>query len=97
MFAARKEFELLKLLATDKQGSLGDGAWPWLRLGFSTSAGHPHSHPHHLLLLPFELLARRCNRPSSSLAAMRGSDAVLSVALSVMRSSSGSPAGATAY
>ena len=73
MFAARKEFELLKLLATDK-GALATAR----RLGFSTSAGHPHSHQHHLLLLPFELLARRCNRPSSSLAAMRGSDAVLS-------------------
>jgi hypothetical protein len=40
VFAARKEFELLKLLATDK-GALATAR----RLGFSTSAGHPHSHP----------------------------------------------------
>ena len=40
LFAARKEFELLRLLSTDKK-ALATAR----RLGFSTIAGHPQSHP----------------------------------------------------
>jgi hypothetical protein len=40
LFAARKEFELLRLLSTDKKALAAAR-----RLGLSTIAGHPQSHP----------------------------------------------------
>ena len=53
VFSARKEYELIKLLATDKR-ALATAR----RLGCFASAGHPHSHP-----LPPAASAARATRP----------------------------------
>ena len=82
LFAARKEYELLKLLSTDRKAFATAR-----RLGFMRSAGHPHSRNRKLQLMPtLELLGWHRSRPIRRIrVATRGSGAVLSAALSDMQ------------